>query len=37
MTRGLANGIVISCKAARSQVVISIIHDNVRICTTIAE
>jgi hypothetical protein len=35
--RGFSNGIVISPKATGSQIGISIINDDMRICSTIAE
>jgi len=36
-TRRLSNGIVIALKATESQIVICIINDDMRICSTVAE
>lgn len=35
--RGFSNGIVIALKATESQIVISIINDDMRICSTVTE
>jgi hypothetical protein len=36
-TRGFPSGIVIALKATESQIVISIINDDMRICSTVTE
>jgi hypothetical protein len=35
--RGFANGIMITLKATGSQIVVSIINDDMRICSTVTE